>query len=105
MITIAKKDRIVRGEINLPPSKSISNRLLLLNFYYNNSFRIHNISGSDDTVLLSAILDLISQYKLKGDSGLLRIDARNAGSVIRFLVPLLSITSGHFFLTGEERRK
>jgi 3-phosphoshikimate 1-carboxyvinyltransferase len=105
MISISKKDKAIFGEINLPASKSISNRLLLLNFYYNNSFRIHNLSGSDDTLLLSSILDLIGQYKLRGDNALMRIDARNAGSVIRFLIPLLSLTYGHFLLTGNDRMK
>jgi 3-phosphoshikimate 1-carboxyvinyltransferase len=105
MICIKKKDKNIYGEINLPASKSISNRLLLLQFYYNNSFKIRNLSHSDDTVLLSSTLDLIRQYKVRGESGLLRIDARNAGSVIRFLVPLLSVTKGHFLLTGNNRMK
>jgi 3-phosphoshikimate 1-carboxyvinyltransferase len=105
MICITKEDKSIYGEISLPASKSISNRLLLLQFYCNNSFKIRNISHSDDTVLLSSTLDIIRQYKVRGESGLLRIDARNAGSVIRFLVPLLSVTRGHFLLTGNNRMK
>ena len=91
--------------MKLPASKSISNRLLILQYAYGNSLSISNLSDSDDTILLSSLLDLIRQYKLKGDTGLLRLDARNAGTVMRFLVPLLSVTRGHYLLTGEERMK
>ncbi len=105
MISISKADKHIKGLVNLPASKSISNRYLLLQFYYNNSFLINNLSSSDDTLLLSSTLDRISRYKLSGDNGLLRIDARNAGSVMRFLIPLLSVTHGHFLLTGSGRMK
>lgn len=105
MVKISKNNRECFGRVNLPASKSISNRLLILQFYYNNSFHIDNLSGSDDTLLLSSTLDLIRQYKLRGDSGLLRIDARNAGTVMRFLIPLLCVTRGHFLLTGTDRMK
>jgi 3-phosphoshikimate 1-carboxyvinyltransferase len=105
VITITKDKPNCIGEIRLPASKSISNRLLVLQFGYGNSLRINNLSGADDTVLFSSILDLIRQYQLRGDTGLLRIDAKNAGSVIRFLLPLLSVTRGHFLLTGNERMR
>ncbi len=105
MIRITKNKRSCSAEIRLPASKSISNRLLILQYCYGNAFKISNLSDSDDTLLMSSILDLIRQYKLRGDTGLLRIDAKNAGSVMRFLIPLLSVTSGHFLLTGDERMK
>jgi 3-phosphoshikimate 1-carboxyvinyltransferase len=105
VITISKTDKILKGLVTLPASKSISNRYLLLQYYYNNSFPINNLSGSDDTLLLSSTLDRLSRYKQNGESGLLRIDARNAGSVMRFLVPLLSLTRGLFLLTGSVRMK
>jgi 3-phosphoshikimate 1-carboxyvinyltransferase len=105
MIRISKIDRKCSGVINLPASKSISSRLLILQFYYNNSFRIENLSGSEDTLLLSSILDQIRRYRQMEDLSLLRINARNAGTVLRFLIPLLSITRGHFLLTGSVRMK
>lgn len=105
MIRITKNDRDCFGEIGLPASKSISNRLLILQFFYNNSFKVINLSQSDDTLLLSSLLDLIRNNQSKGETGLLRIDARNAGTVLRFLVPLLSVTRGHYLLTGSERMK
>jgi 3-phosphoshikimate 1-carboxyvinyltransferase len=102
---ISKPDNKCSGTIDLPPSKSISNRLVLLQFYYHNSFRVFNVSEADDSLLLSSTLDLVRQYHQRQDHALLRIDARNAGSVIRFLVPLLCVTPGHFFLTGNDRMK
>ena len=105
MITISKKNRNCFSEIKLPASKSISNRMLILQFCYGSSLKISNLSNSEDTLLMSSLLDLIRQYQLRGDDGLLRIDTRNAGSVMRFLVPLLSVTRGHYMLTGNERMK
>lgn len=103
MIRISKSNRNCYGEIRLPASKSISNRLLILQFYYGPELKIRNLSRADDTLLLSSLLDLIRQYQLHGDAGLLRIDARNAGSVMRFLLPLLTVTRGHYLITGNER--
>ncbi|MFA4862708.1 MAG: 3-phosphoshikimate 1-carboxyvinyltransferase [Bacteroidales bacterium] len=103
MIRITKANRSCFGEIRLPTSKSISNRLLILQFCYGPALSIKNLSHADDTVLLSSLLDLIRQYQLRGDTGLLRVDTKNAGSVLRFLLPLLTVTRGHYLLTGNER--
>jgi 3-phosphoshikimate 1-carboxyvinyltransferase len=103
MITISKANRDCVGEIRLPASKSISNRLLILQFGYGPDLKIKNLSRSDDTVLLSSLLDLIRQYQLRGETGLLRVDTMNAGSVMRFLLALLTITRGHYLLIGNER--
>jgi 3-phosphoshikimate 1-carboxyvinyltransferase len=105
MIKITKENRTCTGTVRLPASKSISNRLLILQYAYGNTLSISNLSNADDTVLLSSLLDLIRQYQSRGDSGLLRLDARNAGSVMRFLLPLLSVTRGHYLLTGDDRMK
>lgn len=105
MICISKQKRNSTGTVKLPASKSISNRLLILQYAYGKDLHLTNLSESDDTILLSTLLDLLRQYQLRGDSGLLRLDARNAGTVMRFLVPLLSVTRGHFMLTGDERMK
>jgi 3-phosphoshikimate 1-carboxyvinyltransferase len=103
MIKVSKKNRDCTGEIRLPASKSISNRLLILQFSYGSELKIKNLSRSDDTVLLSSLLDLIRQYQLKGETGLLRVDTRNAGTVMRFLLALLSLTRGHYLLIGNGR--
>jgi len=103
MITISKTNRDCTGEIRLPTSKSISNRLLILQFSYGPELKIKNLSRSDDTVLLSSLLDLLRQYQLRGETGLLRVDTRNAGAVMRFLLALLTVTRGHYLLIGNDR--
>jgi len=103
VIRISRHTTGCNGTVRLPASKSISNRLLILQYAYGRSLSVSNLSNAEDTVLMSTLLDLLRQYQKKGDSGLLRLDARNAGSVMRFLVPLLSVTRGHFLLTGNER--
>lgn len=105
MIRISRNNVEIDGEIRLPASKSISNRLLILQYCYGNTLVIENLSDSNDTVLMSTILDLLRHYQLRGDTGLLRIDTQNAGTVMRFLIPLLSVTRGHFLVTGNERMK
>jgi len=105
MISITRNNNSISGEIRLPASKSISNRLLILQYFYGNSLVITNLSSADDTVLMSSVLDLLRQYQLRGENGLLRIDAKNAGTVVRFLIPLLCVIKGHFMLTGNQRMK
>jgi len=103
MITIAHRGGILSGKVFLPSSKSISNRLLILQFLSGDSIRLQNHSISDDTVLLSSLLQLIRQHTIKKEKGLLRVDVKNAGTVMRFLTALLAMTHGHYLLTGSVR--
>ena len=83
--------------INLPASKSMSNRWLMINHLSGSHFRINKLSTSGDTRLLRRLLTQLED----GSSNLFYCD--NAGSVARFLMPLLAITPGHFVLTGDAR--
>lgn len=105
MIIIKKNNSECSGEIALPPSKSISNRLLLIQFLCGRRIVISNLSHSDDTLLLSSLLDILRQYRFRNEQGLLRMDTKNAGTVMRFLIPLLAVTRGHYLLTGSDRMK
>ena len=87
---------IVNCEINLPSSKSISNRLLIIKSICNNNFSIDNLSESDDTKILNKSLN--SKEYL--------IDVNHAGTSFRFLTAFLSTqTDKEFILTGSERMK
>ena len=99
--TVDNISRKVSGEIHPPASKSISNRALILRYLSGKKITIENCSDSDDTVLLKRILSSLGDYK----SGINEIDCRNAGTVFRFLLPILSVTEGHWLLTGSERMK
>lgn len=92
-------------EVDLPLSKSESNRALMIAFYLKTQrlrdsetqrfidSKILQLSNSDDTVLLKNILEKINQYifhykqsQLSVDSCPLTLDCHNAGTVFRFLM-------------------
>ena len=83
--------------INLPASKSMSNRWLMINHMTGSHFRIGKLSTSNDTKLLRNLLAQIENHT----SDVYYCD--NAGSVARFIMPQLAMTSGHHVLTGDER--
>ncbi len=102
-IVISKPDKILKGSIQLPASKSISNRLLLIRALCGNDFKINNLSDAADTLLLQKLLETILQGK--GKKKVTEIDTANAGTVMRFLTSFLSIQPGKWVLTGSERMK
>lgn len=81
--------------IDLPSSKSISNRALLINALSGGKAKINNISDCDDTaVVLKA---------LRGDSH--TIDVGAAGTAMRFLTAYYAMTEGDWIITGSERMR
>lgn len=89
----------IKAEIQIPGSKSISNRLLVLKEVLALDIPIHNLSSAQDTVDLINALQLVK--KKQGGT----IDIGHAGTDMRFLTALLSITPGQWILTGSERMK
>lgn len=83
--------------INLPASKSMSNRWMVINHITGSRFRIGKPSTSGDTRLLRQLLAQLDE----GKSDIFYCN--NAGYVARFLMPLLAITPGHHILTGDPR--
>jgi 3-phosphoshikimate 1-carboxyvinyltransferase len=88
-----KPDRKLVGEIKLPSSKSISNRLLIIRALSPATFQIDNLSESDDTKQLVRALE----------PGMKAIDTGHAGTTMRFLTAWLSLVEGEHLLTGSER--
>ena len=81
--------------IDLPASKSISNRALIINALAGGMARLDNLSDCDDTsVMLHALRDLPEV-----------IDVKAAGTAMRFLTAYLSITEGTHVVTGSDRMK
>ncbi len=80
-------------KISLPTSKSIANRLLIIQACCNRGVAFEAYSDSGDTVLLSRILN-----NLNPD-----INAEDAGTVFRFLTAYLSLIPGTWNLTGTQR--
>jgi len=105
MIRIKRQNKALEARVLLPASKSISNRLLILQFHYGGGLQIDNLSRADDTVLMDSLLEVVRQYQGNGSQGILHLDVHNAGTVFRFLTALLAIKRGHFLLTGHDRLK
>ena len=88
--------KVVECEINLPSSKSISNRLLIIKSLCMENFKIENLSISDDTINLQKAISSKENTINIGD----------AGTSFRFLTSYLSIQTGQeFILTGSDRMK
>ena len=79
--------------IQLPASKSISNRALILHALAQGHIAPSNLSDCDDTRVMIKALD--------GNPG--HIDILAAGTAMRFLTAYLSVTPGTRIITGTER--
>ena len=91
---ISHPTKMIECEINLPSSKSISNRLLIIQSLCREKFEIKNLSDSDDTISLQSALSNTTNT----------IDVGAAGTSFRFLASYLSTLEGkEFILTGTRR--
>lgn len=93
-MTITKPDT-VQAIIEPPASKSISNRVLILNALSNSNYPIGNLSDSDDTMVLKKALE----------SNVSDFDIGAAGTSMRFLTAYLAQLPGTWTITGSERMK
>jgi len=82
-------------KIQLPASKSISNRALILDALSYSPYDIENLADCDDTNVLVKALD----------SNNTTFDIGAAGTSMRFLTAFLSKTVGEWVITGSERMK
>jgi 3-phosphoshikimate 1-carboxyvinyltransferase len=99
MLTINAPKHELKTAITLTGSKSITNRLLILNEVLALNFNLENISDSEDSSLLKQAL---LQIKNKSNS---IIDIHHAGTDMRFLTAYLATKKGEWILTGSERMK
>ncbi|WP_194089131.1 3-phosphoshikimate 1-carboxyvinyltransferase [Vibrio hibernica] len=111
----------ISGEVNLPGSKSVSNRALLLAALSNGKTRLTNLLDSDDIRhMLNALSLLGVQYELSENNTVCDIEGLggafiateslelflgNAGTAMRPLAAALCLGQGEFILTGEPRMK
>ena len=90
---LTKPDSKIVGEITLPASKSISNRVLIINALSYSSFPVKNLSDCDDSIVMNEVLQSNSNI----------FDIGHAGTAMRFLTAYLSKIVGEWHLTGSER--
>jgi len=111
----------VAGTVNLPGSKSLSNRALLIAALAEGTTKITNLLESDDTrYMLDALKQLGVDYILSddkrecivtGNGGAFRPDKEielylgNAGTAMRPLTAALTLGEGTYVLTGDPRMK
>ena len=98
---ISRNNKNLEGNISIVPSKSESNRALLIKALCNDSFEIENLSNSNDSVIMKRALETISNNKNISEE--LKVDINDCGTAMRFLSAYLSIMKGKFLLTGSER--
>lgn len=90
---------LFKGEVEVPGSKSISNRLLLMNYLAGYPLaRIRGLSTAGDTLRMQNVL---AALKLPHSDG--EVVVGDAGTVMRFVLPLLCLTPGTHHMTGTER--
>ena len=87
--------RRLDATINLPASKSISNRALIIYALSGGRHMPENLSDCDDTeVIINALRRMPKE-----------IDIKAAGTAMRFMTAYLSVMRGTHVLTGTERMK
>ena len=84
-----------KTSVQLPASKSICNRALILNALSYSPYEIQNLSDCDDTDVMVKALN-------SNDS---HFDVKAAGTAMRFLTAFLSKVLGEWTITGTERMK
>jgi 3-phosphoshikimate 1-carboxyvinyltransferase len=92
---VAWKGKPLRATVQLPFSKSISNRLLIMEALCGKKFQLKNISEADDTKLLQQLLASNSEI----------MNAGNAGTCYRFLTAYFALQEKEIVLTGTDRMK
>lgn len=96
-LQLSAPDHLKNHTVELPLSKSIINRSMIIGFLAGYDHSQFN-ADSDDTTLMYELL-----LKLKNPIDFSVYDAGPAGTVFRFLCALMSITPGIHVLTGSER--
>jgi 3-phosphoshikimate 1-carboxyvinyltransferase len=92
---ISPSTQPITGEIDLPASKSISNRALILSMLSQSAEGIAHLADCDDTkVMIETLHSTLSTF-----------DIGAAGTSMRFLTAYLSNREGEWVLTGSERMK
>lgn len=94
---ILNTDFYLKHSVDLPTSKSICNRLLVLQYLMNNSFELERISSADDSQIMQSIL---SQKELQGE-----LNVKNAGTCFRFITAVSAIGNKEVLLTGSKAMK
>ncbi len=98
VLYLHKDPPTIQGQVPLPASKSLSNRVLLIRALAPESFPIHHLAEAEDTQRMLQLLN-------SSDSDEEVFDAGPAGTTFRFLTAWLAFRPGQQILTGSPRMK
>ena len=95
MTYIIQAPQQINSTIQLPASKSICNRALVIHAMAGCTFPLNHLSDCDDTeVIVAALRDMPETINIKA-----------AGTAMRFMTAYLASTPGSHTITGTERMK
>lgn len=101
-IIVSINKNSISCDIELPASKSLSNRVLMIEALCHEPFVINNLSEADDTKLLHSLLNKIKEYENQAE--ILLVDCGEAATVARFLTSYLALKAkGTYKVTGSPR--
>jgi len=116
VIRTIRPTKSVNAEIQVPPSKSYTNRALIAAALAEGTSIIHHPSRSDDSNFLVEALrkfgitinDHSDRLEIHGSNGNLKAPAQeifvgNAGTAMRFLTSFACLAEGETILTGDEQ--
>lgn len=83
----------IRASVQLPGSKSESNRALMLHYLSERKVTFTNLSTCEDVKILHKILDKNPR----------RVDVKDSGTALRFLMAYFCITNKNRIISGSER--
>jgi 3-phosphoshikimate 1-carboxyvinyltransferase len=92
-ITLTHPTGLLRGSVNLPASKSESNRALIIQALSGAAAELHNLSEANDTKVITHLLQSTADV----------LNAEDAGTVMRFMTAYLAVTNQHKTITGTPR--
>ncbi len=100
--------------LELPGSKSITNRVFLIAALAEGKTQVHGALDSDDTRVMLAALEELG-ISIVGQDGYIEVeggtfndedielDLHNAGTAVRFLTAAMSLRKGNTLITGDKR--
>jgi len=102
---ISKANKKLKGTIDLPSSKSISNRILIIQALCKENFQLNNLAQAEDTQVLKQLLNSPACTAVSAGRSEMELNAGAAGTTMRFLTAYLATRKGIRILTGSERMK
>ena len=93
MIRLSNSKKQLFGEVILPSSKSVTNRMLILKKLYEPQLILDNISEANDSQVLKNILGSNDNH----------LNVKDAGTAYRFLTAYCAVTPGEWTIKGTTR--